>query len=118
MQYASGSSTSRQSSTYPARKPRSPRHSARARSDPSRFHNSAPIRLEALLVVRPRQVLVAGIAWTDVACAAPSSTLGIQAPSGIDRRRQPAADSIVTQLVALARYFVALGAGHRPQPSS
>ena len=46
--------------------------------------------------MRPRQVLVAGIARTDVACAAPSSTpsLGIQAPSGTDRRRQPAADSV------------------------
>jgi hypothetical protein len=104
---------------YAPREPRSLRHSARARSDPSRFHNRAPIRLEALLVVRPRQVLVAGIARTDVACAAPSSTpsLGIQAPSGTGRRRQPAADSIVTQFAALARYVVAFGASHRPQPS-
>jgi hypothetical protein len=29
--------------------------------------------------------------------------MGIQAPSGIDRRRQLAADSIVTQFAALAR---------------
>ena len=67
-------------------------------------------------MVRADERVVAGIPRTEVARAGPASTasMGIQAPSGIDRRREPAADSIVTQFAALARYVVALGAGHGP----
>ena len=75
--------------------------------------------VEVLLVVRLREVVVAGIARTDGACAGPGrpSSLAIQAPSGIDRRRQPAADAIATELAAPARCVVACGAGHGPHPS-
>ena len=67
------------------------------------------MRLEVLLVVRPCEVVVAGIARTELACAGRGSipSLGIQGPSGIDRRRQPAADAIATNLAALARCVVA-----------
>src|SRR5947199_8992522 len=115
MPSASGSSRSRRSSTYAPREPRSLRHSSRAcrRLQPP-SHGRAPTLLGVLLVVRPGEVIVAGIARTDVACAAPGSTgsLGIQPPSGIDCRRQPAAHSIVTHFAALARYVVAFGAAH------
>ena len=50
----------------------------------------------------PREVVVAGIARTEVACAGPGRTLslGIQAPSGIDCCREPAADAVVTKFAA------------------
>ena len=72
----------------------------------------------SFLVVGPGEVVVAGIARTELACAGPASaaSIGIQALSGIDRRREPAADSIVSQFAALARYVVAFGAGHGHQP--
>src|ERR1700756_2073795 len=83
-----------------------------------RVDDRAPTRLD-VLVARPREVVVAGIARTDSACAGPGNTpsLGIQAPSDVDSRRQPAADAIATELAAPARCVVAFGAAHGPQPS-
>ena len=54
-----------------------------------------------------------------MADAGPANTplIGIQAPLGFDRRRQPATDSIVTQFATPARYVVMFGASHAPQPS-
>lgn len=81
--------------------------------------SAAPMPFEMLLVVWPREVVVAGGARSEVACAGPGRTLsvGIQASSGIDCRRQPAADAVVTEFAALARCVGAFGVGHGPQPS-
>ena len=70
--------------------------------------------LETLLVVRPREVVVAGVVRTEVACAGPGRTLSldIQAPSGFDCRRQPAAYAVATKFAALARCLDAFGASH------
>src|ERR1039458_8570108 len=50
---------------------------------------------EPVVLVRMRQVLVATIARTDVACAIPGAirSSGVQTPSGVDCQRQPAADA-------------------------
>src|ERR1019366_10727999 len=47
---------------------------------------------EPVVLVRMRQVLVATIARTDVACAIPGATrsAGVQTPSGVDWQRQAA----------------------------
>ena len=76
--------------------------------------SAVPMLLEMLLVVRPREVVVAGIARTEVACAGPGRALrlDIQAPSGIDCRRQPAADAVVTKFAAVTRCGRAFGASH------
>jgi hypothetical protein len=56
------------------------------------------------LVVRMREVVEAGVSWTEVARAVAVSTVlrGTEAPSEVDRRRQPAANAIATELATLA----------------
>lgn len=67
-----------------------------------------------LLVVRPHEVVVAGIARAEAACAdrGRALPLGIQAPLGSDCRRQPATDAVATKFAALARCVRAFGASH------
>lgn len=73
---------------------------------------------EPVLVVRMRQVLVARIARTDVACAdlARTRSPAVQAPSGVDCRRQPAVAAGPIECAPPARCGVAFDARHRPRP--
>ena len=57
-----------------------------------------------LLVVRPREVAIAGSRGPKWLALVPAAC-GIQAPSGIDCPRQAAADAVATKLAALARYL-------------
>lgn len=72
----------------------------------------------AVLVMRTSQVLVARIARTDVACAdlARTRSPAVQAPSGVDCRRQPATDASPIEFAPPARCGVAFDARHRPRP--
>jgi hypothetical protein len=70
-----------------------------------------------LLVVRSRQVRVAGIARTEQACVGPGAVRspGVQASLGIDRRRDPPRPAIAIELGAPALWEVACRTRHRLQ---
>ena len=85
-----------------------PRHSCLARQTIEMRHR------QALLVVRPRQVRVAGVARADRVCLGPGAVRspGAQASSGIDRRREPPRPAIVIEFASPARRQVLSLRGH------
>ena len=76
-------------------------------------------RTRALLVVRSRQVRVAGIARTDRVCLAPGTERWprVQASLGIDRRGNPPRPAITNQLAPPTRRPIVFRPHHRLTPS-
>jgi hypothetical protein len=69
---------------------------------------------QALLVVRSRQVCVAGIARTDRVCFRPGAirSAGVQTSLGINCRREPPRPAVTSQLASPARRQVLSPQGH------
>jgi hypothetical protein len=74
----------------------------------------------ARLVVRSRQVGVAGVARTERVCFGPGAIRwpGVQASSGLDCRREPQRSAIASQLTSPTRWRIMFRALHDPRAFS